>query len=238
MDKEFYIFAKPIKTELCEVRFLKYFEYIENLPELSMMSLNVLHYYYQYRKLNEENSSEVNEAIEALKDESLYQIVMSQDAITAAYYKVFQKVIDDQKAIEAIFDSEELFMQHRQLIMEMNMLSEEEVSPNPEIQKAIERSRRVKQKKAEKQSYSDIISSVVASTSNSFKDIGEMTVLQVYSIYYRISAIFNYQASTLFATVAEKVQIESWNKHIDLFSSESDTIERNEFDKKFGGMFD
>lgn len=237
VDKEFFIFGLPVETELCSVRFLKYHEYVQVLPELSMMSLNVLHLYYQYKNAHKEKNPEIDKILEELKQDKLFNIVLGQEEFAMAYLKIFKMVIDDESVIEKIFDNEKLFMFYRKLVLDMQILNEEIVSPNEEIQKAIERSRRVKQQKAEKQSYGDIISSIVAGTSNSFKDVTEMNVYQVYSIFYRMSAIFNYQTSSLFATVAEKVQIESWNKHIDLFKNESDTFEQGEFNKKFGSMF-
>lgn len=236
-DREKYIFGISVVTDICTVRFLKYHEYVEFLPELSTMSMNILHIYYQYKNSVDKNDERINDVLEDLKKDTLYNVVVNNEMFADAYLRVFKLVIDKEEAIEKIFDDEKLFMQYRKLILDMQILSEEEVSPNLEIQKAIERSRRVKQKDAEKQSYGDIISSIVAGTSNSFDDVVGMTVYQVYSVFYRMSAIFNYQTSSLFATVAEKVKIEAWNKHIDLFKTESDTIEQGEFNKKFGSMF-
>src|SRR5690606_15562031 len=126
--------------------------------------------YYQYKKASD-GDKVFEEALEELKHESLYKIVLSQDSFRNAYEKIYDLVIGDEKAIKAIFDDEELFMQYRQLVMDMQILTEDEISPNEEIQKAIERSRRVKQQKAEKQSFGDIVSSIVAGTSNSFSDV-------------------------------------------------------------------
>lgn len=237
-DKEFYIFGIPVETSLGTVRFMKYHEYVQYLPELSLMSLNIIHIYYQYKEANKTKDAEIDKALESLKEESLFNFMDSQDNFKEAYYKIFKLVIGDDTVVKAILEDEELFMEYRKLVMDMQILTETETSPNEEIMKAMERSRRVKQAKAEKQSYSDIISSVVAGTSNSFDDVLNMTVLQAHVIYYRLGAMISYQTSTLFATVAEKVQIESWNKHIDLWATESDTINHAEFSKKFGGMFE
>src|SRR5690606_7116237 len=103
--------------------------------------------------------------------------------------------------------------------------------------KYIEKSQRQKQKDGEKQTFSDIISSVVVGSPHSYEEVANMTVLQLYSTFYRISQFQNYKTSTLFATVAEKVQIESWNKHIDLFEKTSSGISASEFNKTYGGMF-
>lgn len=236
-NKEFYIFGLPVKTDFCEVRFLKYHEYIENLSELSTMTLNVLHIYYQYKKMNIEKDKEFDEMLEILKKDSLFNIVKSQSQFSNAYYKIFKLVIEEDDVIEAIMDNEEAFMEYRQLVMEMNMLSESEVSPNPKIQSYIEKSQMVKQRDSEKQTFSDIVSSVVVGAGVPFDKIVDMTVLQVYSVYYRIGAMKSYDASTLFATVSDKVKIESWGKSIDLFATQKSGMSVKEFNSTIGAIF-
>lgn len=238
-DKNLFIFGEPVVTQFGVIRHLTYREYLTNLPQLSLITQNTLHLYYQFKKIYKNTKDEsINQALKEIREASLYEVVISMEEILSAYVKVIQLVLDMNENIDIkfIFSSEENFMFFRKLVMDMNVLTEDEVSPNEEIQRAIERSRRVKQKDTETQSFVDIVTSIVASTSNSFEDVCNMTVFQVYAIYARIGAIFNYQTSTLFATVAEKVKIESWNKHIDLFNKESDVLTKDEFDNKFGSI--
>ncbi|WP_144509972.1 hypothetical protein [Bacillus sp. FJAT-22090] len=243
-EKDFYIFGEPVETEFGEVRFLTYVEYLHNLTELSAMSQNVLHIYYQYKnhydsiKLDEHLKAQIEESLEALKKESLYNIVKENKELKSDYQKIFDLVIGNKEIIDVIFSDEQLFMKFRKLILDMNMMTESLVSPNPEIQKGIERSRRVKQNSSkDKQSFGDIVSSIVVGAGILPQDVAHMTVLQVYSTYYRISRFQSYNTSTLFATVAEKVEIESWSAHIDLWEKEKDGMEKSEFDKKFGNIF-
>lgn len=243
-EKEFYIFGLPVQTEFGEVRFLTYLEYLQNLAELSAMSQNVLHIYYQYRdlyikaKLSQEEKEQTEKFLEELKEQTLFDIVMSSEGYKESYKKIFNLVIDNEEIVAMIMKHEELFMNFRKLVLDMNMLNESLVSPNEEIQKGIERSRRVKiAANKDKQTFGDIVSSITVGSGILPKDVASMTVLQVYSIYYRISKFQNYSASTLFATVAEKVEIESWSAHVNMWEQESDSMEKSEFDKKFGGMF-
>lgn len=237
-DKNLFIFGETIQTKLGILRFLTYREYLMLMPELSLISQNTLHIYYQYKQQIATDDTGVIEALEALKETELLEIVLSTQSMLNAYLKVFRLVFDvnEEFMLEDVFSSVMNFNFIRKLVMDMNVLTEEKVSPNEEIQKALERSRRVKQNNSEEQSFVDIVTSIVASTNNSFENVCNMTVFQVYAIYARIGAIFNYQATTLFATVAEKVSIESWNKHIDLFSSEDDRLSRDEFNSKFGSL--
>lgn len=242
-DRESYIFGDPVSTRLGEVRFLTYKEYLANIHYLSTMSLNVLHIYYQYtdmfskQKLSNEEKVNVELFLEAFKKQSLYKTVMDDQSISNAYYKIFQLAIGDEDSIEIIFDSEELFMQYRELILDMNMLQEEEVSPDKKVQEFIEKSKRVRQKNAEKQTLSDIASAIVVAAGIPYEKLSKMTVLQIYATYYRIGAMKSYDTSTLFSTVSEKVSIDAWNKSINLFERQSAGIKSDDFNKQYGGLF-
>ena len=238
-DKEFYIFGEPIQTDIGMVRFLTYKEYLANISECSLISQNVLHIYYQYLKSVDKNNKEAIEMINGLKKFKLIELVHSEPVMYQTYMKLFKMLITPNPGIEnpyeQIINNEELFMYHRELIMDMNLLSEEKVVDNPEIQKFIDMAKETR-KSNEETSFADIVSAVVTGTNNSFQEVGNMTVYQLYSIYYRMAAIFEYNTSTLFATVSEKVKIESWGKHLDLFKRDDGTIKKDKFHKKFGSM--
>ncbi|MFJ7982433.1 hypothetical protein ACIQ1D_19405 [Lysinibacillus xylanilyticus] len=239
-DKNLFIFNEPVDTQFGSIRFLTYREYLSHSSEISLISQNTLHIYYNFKnQLKEAKADEKSiEALKELKESNLLEIVLTTRQLLNAYLKIFQLVFDgnEEPQLERIFETSENFHFVRRLVMDMNVITEEKVSPNEEIQRAIERSRRFKQQSSQEQTFVDIVTSIVASTSNSFDDVCRMNIFQIYAIYARVGAIYNYQTSTLFATVAEKVNIESWNKHIDLFKSEDDVISKEEFDNKFGGL--
>jgi|GEM_PF-1348771 len=242
-DKDFYIFGLPVQTEFGEIRFLTYLEYLQNLSELSAMSQNVLHIYYQYKnhydrmKLDEDTKKEIEESLDALKNESLLDIVMNRDDLEVAYRKIFNLVIADKKVVNMILSDEDMFMTYRKLVLDMNMMTESLVSPNPEIQKGYERSKRAKvSANQDKQSFGDIISIIVVGAGILPQDVARMTVLQVYSTYFRISRFQNYTTTTLFATVSEKVQIESWAAHVNMWEQDSHAIEYSKFKNTTGNM--
>lgn len=251
-DKDEFIFGLPIETEFGKVRFLTYLEYLRNLEALSYMNQNVLHIYYQYKSyydkvfMPQEEKDLILNSLEELKTKKLFELVVDNDNYRESYEIIFKLAFSENNfteenykvLFEHLFSDEESFMRIRKLVLEMQVMTEIEVSPNPEIQKGIERSRRVKQANQKQgTTYSDIVSSIVVGTGIHPKEIADMSVLLVYSIYYRIGQFQNYNTSTLFATVAEKVQIDSWNKHIDLFEEESNVIDKKDFENKFGSMF-
>ncbi|PLR99645.1 hypothetical protein [Bacillus sp. T33-2] len=235
--KEFYILGLPIQTEIGVCHFLKVKEYPDYFMDLQIIGLSKQHFINKYAEMNKRQKDPlVEEFIEELKIVDLYQIVVNIPEVSQAYFSVLSKVFDDGDIVEKI--TPENFSYYRNLVMTMNFIKEEKINPNPEIQRAIERSRRLKQQDSEGLEFSDLVSSVVGFNGLSYQDINEFTVYQLYMTYYRIAQIKNYDTSTLFATVSsEKIKIESWSKHINLFEDEKHFISEQEFKKKTGSVF-
>lgn len=238
-NRDLFIFGEPVETSLGTVRFLTYKEFLLNQSQLSLIGMNILHIYYYFVNQIPKHETEKLEQLKPMKELSLWEYVKNENQFEQVYRFVFNLLTEfkDEHTVDDIMNDKNTFMAMRKLIMDMNVIIEEEVSPNEEIQRAIERSRRVKQTDSEQQSFVDIITSIVAQTPNDFEKVNNMNVMQIYALYARLNAIFNYKTSTLFATVAEKVNIELWNKHIDLFERKSDTLTKDEFNKNFGGLF-
>lgn len=233
--QEFYILGLPIYTEIGSVKFLLVKEYPEHFLNLQTISMSKLKIKYEYMKLNKDGS--LTDFLAELDKLTLFELVSAIPELNESYTKIFDKVFDNQDWINQI--NEKNFDYYRKLVMTMNCVQEEEINPNPEIQKAMERSKRVKERDREQLSFADIVSSVVGYNGLSYKDINEFTVYQLYMTYYRIAHIKNYDTSTLFATVStEKVKIESWSKHIDMFTKDKHAISEDEFSRTIGKVFE
>lgn len=231
---EFYILGLPIETEIGLVDFIKVKEYPDYYQELYLFSMSKEELIYRLSEVNKNGS--LNELIELIKPLSLFQISTMLPDLANAYYKIFTRVFNSEDSLSKINESN--FDYYRKLIMRMNVLKEEKINPNPEIQRAIERSKRLKVAEGDRITFADIVSSVVGYNGLSYKDINEFTLYQLYMTYYRIANIKNYDTSTLFATVsAEKINIESWSKHIDLFEEEQHAFTVEQFDKKVKSVF-
>lgn len=231
--KEFYTTGLPIETDIGLCHFIKIKDYPTCFMDLQIIGMSKNEIINKYSQLNKDGS--LNEFLNELNKHDLFEISTIIPEIQIAYYNIFLKVFLDEEVLLKI--TPENFNSIRLLIMEMNCIKEEEINPNPEIQKAIERSKRVKNQNNEKLTFSDISSSIVAFTGKSYEDINEMTIYQFYITYHRIARFKNYDTSTLFATVSnEKVNIESWSKHIDLFTEEKHAISHDEFKKTTGSV--
>lgn len=236
--KEFYILGLPIQTVLGSCHFLKVKEYPEYFFDLQTVSLTKSHLINKYSEINKKiKDPQLEEFITSIHNLNLYTLANTIPELSESYLKLFAKVFNNEDAFSNI--KEEDFDYIRNLIMEMNFMKEEVINPNPEIQKAIERSRRVKTQGDDKLEFTDIISSVVGFNGLSYQNINEFTIYQLYMTFYRIAQIKNYDTSTLFATVAsEKIKIESWSKHIGLNGEDEHSMSKDEFEKQSNDLFD
>lgn len=210
---------------------------------ISNISKNSLHIYYdlmeQSKKIKgRKNKKELIERAERLKEYSIFQIVVSNEELLSSYIFIFSKVLGEEN-VEKLFQDEETFLFNRRLFMDMNLIKEEEVSPNPEIQRTIEISRKVKREATkDNMTPNDIMTAIVAGTGCSFSELREMTVFQVFSMFQRYGTIKNYDATILFSTVSNEVDIVPWSASFNLFDDSSETaIRRSEFDEKTKDIF-
>lgn len=237
--RSFLITGKPIDTKFGKVKFLTFEEYFQYGSDLQFMSMNNLHLYYYFKKMIENPNDEQKAFLAELKQSRLIDIIKEIKGFKEIYIKVFNFLIDfeDGYDSESIFESEEDFMSMRKLIMDMNLIIEEEVSKNEELQEMNEIRKKINQSKNDGQTFEDIITSIVAGTSNSFNEVLNMTVYQVYAIFARLAAIIDYNTRVLFATVSSDIDIESWDRNIDLLKRDTKDMRRSEFEQKYGKMF-
>lgn len=220
--REFYILGLPIQTEIGDCHFITVADYPNYFVDLQIISMTKDHIIQRYSKANK--NGEYDELISNLRELSFFQIMVGIPDMFKAYSRIFDKVFNIQEAINRI-KSEEEFNYYRSLIMKMSCIKEEKINPNPEIQAAIERSRRVKAQDAEKLEFADMVTSIASLGGFSYGEINDLTLFQMHMTYYRFAQIKSYDTSTLFATVSGEVDIENWSKHIDLFEEEKHGIE-------------
>jgi hypothetical protein len=231
--KEFYILGLPVETPIGSCNFLKVKEYPDYFMDLQILAMTKNHIVGKYIEINKDGS--LDELVEELQNVDLFEIVFGIPEIRDSYSRLFTKLFNDENAFANL--TNENFAYYRKLIMTMSCMKEEIINPNPEIQRAIERSKRVKSREGDKLEFSDIVTSVVGHNGLTYDAINEFSVYQLYMTYYRIAQFKNYDTSTLFATVSsEKVNIESWSKHINLFEEEKHFMDYREFKNKTGSV--
>lgn len=235
LSEDFYFTGLPIETAIGDCHFLTikdYKKYFIHLQYIGMTKEQIIYSLYEsYKGQNVQNE------IDELNEYSLFQLVFELPVFNEVYTKLLAHVFNDEDIVSKI--DEENFYAIRKLVMHMQCMKEEIINPNPEIQRAIERSKRVKSQGNEKLTLADMASSIVVATGLSYKDINEFTLYQFYISFYRIGSFKNYDTQVLFSTVStEKIKIDSWSKHIDLFEDEKHFISESEFKKNTGSVFD
>jgi len=231
--KEFYILGLPIETEIGECHFLKVKEYPDYFMDLQVMSLTKDHLINKYSEINKDGT--LTEFIKEISKRELFELAVSIPELQESYFRLFTKVFGNEEFISEI--TAENFNFYRKLIMDMNFVKEEKINPNPEIQRAIERSKRVKAADSEPMEFVDVVSSVAVGSGLSFQHLNDYTIFQLYMTFYRIAQIKNFETTTLFSTVSDKVKIDNWSKHIDLYAEEKHFISQDEFKKDTGSLF-
>ncbi|MEC3756000.1 hypothetical protein P9160_00965 [Bacillus halotolerans] len=236
IDSEFFITGEPIPTEFGDCRFIKVKEYAFLIPYLSWFKMSKKEIIYTYSKKENNQFGQLDGLIAELKKLSLFEITSILPNFKEAYEVIFSTVFNGVEILEKL--TPENFEALRDLVLKMSCLKEEKISSNPEIQRANERSKRVKSQDSDMVDMADIMSSVATHTGYLYKDINEMTLYQLYMTYYRVGQFKQYDTSTLFATVSPDAakHMESWGKHIDLFEEEKHYISRESFMKQTKGF--
>lgn len=221
--KEFYILGLPIETPIGNCKFIKVKDYPNCFAELNVLAITKDQIIQSYG-----NTEADKQIIELLKTMSLYEIVLSADELRSVYIKLFEYLFNDAEAFFKV--TKESFEYYRKLILDMNCIKEEKINPNPEIQKWIEKSKKFKQQQAGGMTFADIVTSVAMYAGVTYDQINELTIYQLYASFQRIAMFKNYDTSTLFSTVSvEKINIESWCTHIDMFAEEEHGLSKDQF---------
>lgn len=233
--EEFYFTGLPIETSIGDCHFLTIKDYANCFVYLQYVSMTKNQIISALTKTYTGNR--LKEEVDKLEQKTLFELICSLPEFNGSYATIFTTVFKNKDILESI--NEENFYNLRKLILKMNCVKEEEINPNPEIQRFIEKSKRVKaQNNGEKLTLGDMASSIALENGLSYEKINNYTIYQFYLTYYRIGHFKNYDTSTLFSTIptTEKIKIESWSKHIDLFEEDKHYITQEEFKKNMGNV--
>lgn len=231
--ESFFILGNSVETELGKIDFLKVKDYPTFFEHLVIVSFNK--YRVAYNLAENDKSKDIQSLIESYQDKTLYDLVSEMPELQIAYSQLFLHLFEDEDILSKV--NRENFEDIRHLIMRMNYIRENKASSNPELQKWKDRSQRAKQDE-DAPNFADVVSSVAAFSSKSFEMINEMTLYQLYYLFHSIGNFKAYDTSTLFATVSsEKIDIQSWCKHIELYEEDDHSISKGQFLGKGNGLF-
>lgn len=220
--QESFILGLPIETTIGECKFLRVKDYYKYGAALQMVSYNNVALAYELSKLYKFDT----DTTENLKHSNLYDIVMNLSPVFALYQFLYSFIFDQEDIMKKI--NEENFDDIRNLVLAMNAMSEEKASPNPEIQKWLDKSK--KMNSGNSLTLSDIAVIVSGYKKCSYKEIIDYTLIQLYSDFYQCGSFINYFTSSLFATVAPKIEITPWANKIDINKKDTHSLKRSEYE--------
>lgn len=247
--REFYIYGKPIPTKIGNLHFItveEYYDFITKgyLTVLTMETSQLTKFLRQFAQqdkgikgfieflLNTDTFTTLQIVEAYIQNEPDYQNSYVNLFGLVDYYNKTKEMFEFcfKEDVFGRIESAEEFEQYKELIREINCISYEKPNPNPEIEKYNQMKRLMQQQKGEQVTFESMYTSVGLALG---RDPDSMTLYKFYRYFERIAQFKNYDTSTLFATVAEKVKIEPWYKHIEkeedapLTISESQLKNRN-----------
>lgn len=238
--EEFYIIGLPIKTDIGLVRFITVKEYPVLSMKLGVLQTDKNRIICEFAKMLEQQKDEQERLklemfIKEVEKSSFYEIVTGFEDLDTGYRELFAELFDDAHAWDKV--DAKTFDYYRDLLIKMNGITVPETNPNPEIQKWIDKSNRVKQQNNDDGlDFTSMISSLFV-VGHSFKDINNLTMYQFYMAFQRLAKFKEYDSTTLFATVAPDVKVENWFKTIKLGEKESSFMSKEIFSKDIGSAF-
>lgn len=246
LSEEAMILGNPIVTPFGKIRFYNYQEYVSNIEELTMMSFSILKFYYLYRAHMKELGASQKELVELKKMQEieLFDFVLANKEVLAAYIKVINDLVEpnevyDFSQAETFFkmDANDFYML-RQIILHMNLLKEEKLSPSPRVQDQLDKGKAFRAKGKDAPNTDTILSSIFVATGVPYQELSKMTAYQIISTYHRIHAFSDFMISSLFATVSPDVELMSWDINSEVMKDEEHGMSQDEFNQKIGGLFE
>lgn len=233
-EKEYFIFGKSLETPFGTIRFYSYKEYQERMKELSIISFSMLKFYYLFRSFLIEQKAPRSDrkALMSLKEMDLYDFLRTSylqgdKGYLEAYMTVFSDLITNENDVDFTdpevyfkYMDHEQFYELREIVMTMNLLKEEKMSPNPRVQEFLEKSKRFKNKGKVAPNTETIFSSIFIESGVPYSELLKMTAYQILATYSRIHAHKDFEISSLFATVSGEVEISPWDRNSTFFDEE------------------
>lgn len=242
------IFGQPIETYYGKARFYTYTEFLERQVELNYISMSVLGYYYAIRRelINQGASKQELIELKEMQKIELFDFIRITPFVLEAYKKVFHEVFElpeeeQGKYLDTDFyitmDKED-FYNMRDIVMRINLLKEEVMSPSPRVQDRFDREKERKRREAgEGATIETVLSTLTLFTGKDYQELGEMTAYQILNTYQRVHAFGEFFITTLFKTAGAEVDIAMWDKnHTMLEENKPSGMTATEFNKKFGSM--
>lgn len=128
-----------------------------------------------------------------------------------------------------IIDNQNIISNHnydkiREVIMKQNLMHEQKIYKTELMQKWAEKAIKAKQKTAPNISFEDIVSSVSVGCSKNYSDLENYTIYQIYSDFYRLRKMVDYDANIQFRCAGADLKFQDYAENLDLFHNPYDDL--------------
>lgn len=232
--KERALLGIPIDTPFGQLKPLTVYDFLECGDALSAITFDISRVLHEIR-LNQpeetQNTKELTEELRQLKaNYSLKEILIAyMQPFFHAYVEIVSrcKVLKGEQDLEKVREdtfnelnelSPEEFDSLRKIILEINNQSSQTASLDPTVQKWKEKALRFKSSsdKNGAPNISTMVTSVVVYSGHTYKEVTGWNITQLLQAFQRIGLLKAYDTTTLFATVTDKIDIQSWSENIEI----------------------
>jgi hypothetical protein len=112
----------------------------------------------------------------------------------------------------------------RAIIMRQNLIHEQRVYKTKLMNEWAMKAIKAKQKNAPKMSLEDMVSTVSVGAGKNYCDLQEYTIYQIYSDFYRLRKIINYDTTVQYKCVGSDIKLEDYAEDLDLFHNPYDDL--------------
>jgi|GEM_PF-2022958 len=200
LDNLGYIYPIKVKDYMKFSKYIKYIVFTKKHLDLQS-DISLLEGLLLLNIMSIESNKQTDEYYKCISElEMLFSMVTRKDI---KIKDIDELVFVDDK-ITTVIDKNN-FDTFRKIILNQNLLQEPKIYDDPYQAKWIEKAKIAKMKDSHVVDIGEIMTIVSCGTGKSYDVIKNQNILQLYSDYYRLTQVANYEAITLFKTVAQKL---------------------------------
>lgn len=234
VDKKYnHILENPILTDIGYFHYIKTKDYDTFNDVVGVVNLDKIALVNYFKKLTQENS-QLQPFLDIVTEFDMFSFIRYCglpeyrgtfiSELNEQYVELFKFCTKcNNNIVFELIKSDEDFQEYLNLIRKMNGIPYEPTSPNPEIERRNQLTRKLAEMKNEGVDFECMFTSVCVDLKKTPTEVGEISLYAFYKLFSRIGQFKHYDSSVLFATVSTEVKVEPWYKS-DVFSKKENYI--------------
>ena len=153
------------------------------------------------------------------KLEDIFSITTRQDVKFISNGQIEGFIIGNSNII-TIYNYEEI----RNIILKQNLIHEQKIYKTKIMNDWAQKALKAKQKNASKILMEDIITTVSVGTGKNYSDLENYTIYQIYSDFYRLRKMVEYDTNVQFKCVGADLKLDDYAEDLDIFHNPYDDL--------------